>query len=340
MLGTCFAKWFCFNTPHPLIISGQAHYMLYPILAILGGLVLLVWSADRFVEGAAASAKNFGMSPLLIGLTIVSFGTSAPEMLVSFMASITDSGDLAVGNAVGSNIANIALVLGITAIIAPLPVKSGVLKKEIPLLIGITLLAGATLYDRQLSMLDGILLLAGLLVCLYMFAKFPGDGDAVSDDEEIPNFSTGKAIFWLVVGLAVLVASSRLLVWGAVEVATQLGVSELVIGLTIVAIGTSLPELAATVASALKNHHDIALGNIVGSNIFNLGAVMAIPGFVQTITIDPEAFSRDYVAMLIATLALLAFCLIQKPPRISRIEGGALFAGYAGYLYILYLSAA
>ncbi len=314
--------------------------MLFPILSILAGLVVLVWSADRFVIGAAATAKNSGMSPLLIGLTIVSFGTSAPEILVSLMASLNGSGNLAVGNAVGSNIANIALVLGITAMIAPLPVKSAVLKKEIPLLVGVTLLAGALLYDLHLSLMDGIILVTALLFCLLLFAKFQQSSDPndhLNDEtEEIPEMATKMAIFWLALGLTLLILSSRMLVWGAVEVATQLGVSELVIGLTIVAIGTSLPELAASVASALKKHHDIALGNVVGSNIFNLAAVMAIPGFVNPITMDAVAFNRDYLVMLAVTAALVIFCLIQRPARINRIEGGLLAAAYAGYMFVLY----
>ncbi len=314
--------------------------MLFPILSILAGLVVLVWSADRFVIGAAATAKNSGMSPLLIGLTIVSFGTSAPEILVSLMASLSGSGNLAVGNAVGSNIANIALVLGITAMIAPLPVKSAVLKKEIPLLVGVTLLAGALLYDLHLSLTDGIILVTALLFCLVLFAKFQQSSDPddhLNDEaEEIPEMATKTAIFWLILGLTLLIVSSRVLVWGAVEVATQMGVSELVIGLTIVAIGTSLPELAASVASALKKHHDIALGNVVGSNIFNLAAVMAIPGFVNPITMDAVAFNRDYLVMLAVTIALVIFCLIQKPARINRLEGGLLTAAYAGYMFVLY----
>lgn len=314
--------------------------MLFPILSIIAGLIILVWSADRFVIGAAATAKNSGMSPMLIGLTIVSLGTSAPEILVSVMASINDSGSLAVGNALGSNIANIGLVLGITAIIAPLPVKSAVLRKEMPLLLCITLLAGAVLYNLNITLLDGILLLASLAICLVMFAKFQKSSDPadrISDDaEEIPEMSTGKAIFWLILGLSLLVASSRVLVWGAVEIATYMGISELVIGLTIVAIGTSLPELAASVASALKNHHDIALGNIVGSNIFNIAAVMAIPGLVSPITLDAIAFNRDYMVMLGFTVLLLAFCLLQRPAKINRAEGGLLTAAYAGYMFVLY----
>lgn len=313
--------------------------MLYPILALLAGLVLLVWSADRFVIGAAGTAKNFGMSPMLIGLTIVSFGTSAPEILVSIMASTSGAGDLAIGNALGSNIANIALVLGITAIIAPLPVKSGVLKKELPLLLGVTLLAGVILFDLKLDRVDGIILLIALVTCLFLFNHFqknaPSD-ELSHEEDEIPELNTRTAIFWLIVGLVVLAVSSRMLVWGASEIAFSLGVSKLVVGLTIVAIGTSLPELAASIASALKNHHDIAIGNVVGSNIFNLVAVMAIPGLISPIGMEAVVLQRDYVTMLALTFILLAFALWQKPPSISRIEGIVLAAAYAGYLVLLY----
>ncbi|EAR61066.1 calcium/sodium antiporter [Neptuniibacter caesariensis] len=312
--------------------------MLYPILALIAGLVLLVWSADRFVIGAAATAKNFGMSPMLIGLTIVSFGTSAPEILVSLMAATSGAGDLAIGNALGSNIANIALVLGVTALIAPLPVKSGVLKKELPLLLGVTLLAGILLFDLQLNQLDGVILLIALGVCLYLFNRFQKSApdDELSEDEELPELETRQALFWLIVGLTILAVSSRMLVWGATEIALSLGVSKLVIGLTIVAIGTSLPELAASVASALKNHHDIAIGNVVGSNIFNLLAVMAIPGLISPIGVDAVVLQRDYIAMLGLTFALMAFALWQKPPSINRFEGSLLTAAYAAYLFLLY----
>lgn len=314
--------------------------MLYPILALLSGLVLLVWSADRFVMGAAATAKNFGMSPMLIGLTIVSFGTSAPEILVSIMAATSGAGELAIGNALGSNIANIALVLGITALIAPLPVKSGVLKKELPLLLAVTFLAGILLYDLKLTLTDSIILLISLAACLYLFSRFQKNAstdDQISDeDEELPDLKTPIALFWLIFGLIILAGSSKMLVWGASEIAYSLGVSELVVGLTIVAIGTSLPELAASVASALKNHHDIAIGNVVGSNIFNLAAVMAVPGLVSPIGMESEVLFRDYATMLGLTIALLAFALWQKPPSISRFEGGILAAAYAAYLILLY----
>jgi cation:H+ antiporter len=312
--------------------------MLYPILALITGLILLVWSADRFVLGAAATAKNFGMSPMLIGLTIVSFGTSAPEILVSLMASTSGAGDLAIGNALGSNIANIALVLGVTALIAPLPVKSGVLKKELPLLLGVTILAGILLFDLQLNRIDGIILLIALGVCLYLFSRFQknASNDSLAEDEELPTMENRSAIFWLITGLVILAISSKMLVWGASEIAYSLGVSKLVVGLTIVAIGTSLPELAASIASALKNHHDIAIGNIVGSNIFNLVAVMAIPGLVAPIGMEAIVLQRDYVVMLGLTFALLAFALWQKPPSINRFEGSILASAYAGYLVLLY----
>ncbi len=313
--------------------------MLYPIIALLVGFIILVWSADRFVIGAAGTAKNFGMSPMLIGLTVVSFGTSAPEILVSVMASTTGAGSLAVGNALGSNIANIGLVLGITALVAPLPVKSKVLKQEIPLLLAITFLAGGVLYDLYLGRMDSVILILSLIACLFLFTRFQrnaSDEDITDEEEELPDLPTKWAIFWLISGLLLLAGSSRLLVWGATEVATTLGVSELIIGLTIVAIGTSLPELAASVASALKGHTDIALGNIVGSNIFNIAAVMAVPGLLAPIELEPIVLIRDYGMTLGLTLLLALLALFQKPPKISRVEGGLLVTAYAGYLTLLY----
>ncbi|GGK80731.1 calcium/sodium antiporter [Amphritea balenae] len=313
--------------------------MLYPIIALIIGFIILVWSADRFVIGAAASAKNFGMSPMLIGLTVVSFGTSAPEILVSAMAATTGAGGLAVGNALGSNIANIGLVLGITALIAPLPVKSKVLKQEVPLLLAITLLAGGVLYDLYLGGFDAILLLLSLIGCLFLFARFQrsaSDDEIADEEEELPDLSTGKAIFWLLFGLTLLAGSSRLLVWGATEIASAMGISELIIGLTIVAIGTSLPELAASVASALKGHTDIALGNIVGSNIFNIAAVMAVPGFLAPVTLESVVLWRDYGVTFGLTALLAIFALLQRPPKINRAEGGLLVIAYAAYLGLLY----
>ncbi len=312
--------------------------MLYPIISLVIGLIVLVWSADKFIFGAASTAKNFGMSPLLIGLTIVSFGTSAPEILVSIVATLDNVGTLAIGNAIGSNIANIALVLGVTAIIAPLPVNDSVRSKEMPLMLAVTVIAGALLFNLKLDITDSVILFVALIVSLILFARFQRDAPH-NESDEIPEMSTATSVFWLIVGLALLVASSKALVWGATEIATSLGVSDLVIGLTIVAIGTSLPELAASVTSALKGHHDIAIGNVIGSNIFNIGAVMTIPGLASPVLLDSSVFSRDYLLMLALSLLLLVFCYLRKPASIKRLEGSILIGIYIAYMLVLYLTA-
>ncbi|WP_086481283.1 calcium/sodium antiporter [Oceanospirillum sanctuarii] len=310
----------------------------FSIAALIIGLALLVWSADRFIAGAAATARNFGMSPLLIGMTIVSIGTSAPEILVSAIAAIGGNPGLAVGNALGSNIANIGLVLGVTALIAPLPINMKLMRKEIPLLLGVTLLAGAVMLDGQITLVDSLILVTALVISLLWL--FKGDAESMADqEEEIPDMPQGKAIFWLLIGLAILIGSSRMLVWGAVNIATSFGVSDVIIGLTIVAIGTSLPELAASVASALKRHHEIALGNVVGSNIFNLLAVLPVPGFFATVAIDPEVMSRDYLTMAGLTFLVAALIvLMRKKGKLNRVEGGLLGLIYIGYLYVIYLA--
>lgn len=310
----------------------------FSIAALIIGLALLVWSADRFIAGAAATARNFGMSPLLIGMTIVSIGTSAPEILVSAIAAIGGNPGLAVGNALGSNIANIGLVLGVTALIAPLPINMKLMRKEIPLLLGVTLLAGAVMLDGQITLVDSLILVTALVISLLWL--FKGDAESMADqEEEIPDMPQGKAIFWLLIGLAILIGSSRMLVWGAVNIATSFGVSDVIIGLTIVAIGTSLPELAASVASALKRHHEIALGNVVGSNIFNLLAVLPVPGFFATVAIDPEVMGRDYLTMAGLTFLVAALIvLMRKKGKLNRVEGGLLGMIYIGYLYVIYLA--
>lgn len=312
--------------------------MLYPIISLVLGLIVLVWSADKFVFGAAGTAKNLGMSPLLIGLTIVSFGTSAPEILVSIMATLDDSGTLAIGNAIGSNIANIALVLGVTALIAPLPVSSTVKNKEMPLMLGVTVIAGALLFNLQLTIIDSIILFTALVISLVIFAKFQQKDDS-NDDDDIPTISTATGIIWFIIGLILLIASSKALVWGATQIATSLGVSQLVIGLTIVAIGTSLPELAASIMSALKGQHDIAIGNVIGSNIFNLGAVMTIPGLASTVDLQHDVFYRDYLLMLALSALLLTFCFLRKPAKIKRLEGSVFVAIYTAYMAVLYFTA-
>ena len=313
---------------------------------ILIGFAGLIWSADKFVLGAASIAGNFGVAPLIVGLTIVSFGTSAPEVVVSISASLKSAGDLAVGNAIGSNIANVALVLGATMLIAKIPVQRHILIDEMPILIGITILSGIFLYDANLNTWEGWTL-AALLVPLmwYLIHRKRKDFSETeiseeTDFEQVPNKA---AILWFLVGLIILIASSEMLVWGAKVTATHFGVSPLIIGLTVIAIGTSLPELAASITSALKGHHDIALGNIVGSNIFNLLAVMSIPGIIHPPTLDASIFVRDYAVMLATTL-LLAFALfivIKRTPAgqtalVGKTTGILLLACYIGYYLFLF----
>ena len=319
--------------------------MLSFAVALVLGFLFLVWGADRFVFGAAGTARNLGISPLIIGLTIVGFGTSAPEMLVSAVAAWQGNPGLAVGNAIGSNITNIALILGLTALVAPLATNSKLLRRELPLLL-VTMLAGlGFLVDGELSRLDGVVLMLGLAALVYWMvrtalAERNGDPLVSELSEGIPaEMSTPRALSWLGIGLLVLLVSSRLLVWGAVGIAEALGVSDLVIGLTVVALGTSLPELAASMASALRGEPDIAIGNVIGSNLFNLLAVLGIPGLIHPLGIGDDVLFRDYPVMLGLTLALFVMAYgIRSPGRINRVEGGVLLACYFGYQTLLYFS--
>src|SRR5690554_6569323 len=317
--------------------------MLMPILAVVGGLALLVWSADRFIDGAAATARHAGMPPLLIGMVIIGFGTSAPELVVSAFASIQGNPNLALGNGYGSNITNIALILGITALLSPIAVHSQILRKELPLLSVITLLAGYQLMDGEISGTDAWILL-GVFFLMMGWSITQGmrqRGDALGTDmeHELDSDGTmplGKAIFWLLLGLVLLVLSSRVLVWGAVDIASAMGVSDLVIGLTVVVIGTSLPELASSIIAVRKNEHDLALGNVIGSNMFNTLAVVGIAGAIHPMSVSPEVLTRDWVVMAGLTLSLFVLSYgFRGPGRINRIEGGlllAIFAAYTGYL--------
>jgi cation:H+ antiporter len=320
--------------------------MWFLILALILGFITLVWSADRFLSGAASTANHMGVSKMLIGLTVVSVGTSAPEILVAVAASLEGTGLLAVGNAIGSNIANIGLVLGITALIAPLPFSQTVLKAELPWLLGATLLALILLFDLELSFLDGILLLTGLGLILWRLVRNQQDGTEVSESiqeelDELQHMPKGQAIFWLVAGLLVLLVSAEVLVWSATQIAAALGVSELIIGLTIVAIGTSLPELAATVGSAIKGHSEIAIGNVVGSNILNILAVLAIPGLIGGTQVEMVALWRDCGMMLALTLLLALFAYaIGSQPVITRFEGMVMLAAWCGYNLLLLNQAA
>ncbi|OZB06158.1 MAG: calcium/sodium antiporter [Idiomarina sp. 34-48-12] len=318
--------------------------MLLAIAAIIVGLALLVWSADRFVDGAAATANHFGMPALLIGMVIIGFGTSAPEMVVSALASAQGNPGLALGNAYGSNITNIALILGITALLAPIAVASQVLKREAPMLIAITLLAAWPLIDGVITTLEAWILLAIFASYLgwSIYQGMTGSEDTLSGDfdQEIKESAMpiGRAITWLVIGLILLIVSSRILVWGAVDIATALGVSDLVIGLTVVAVGTSLPELASAIAAVRKNEHDLALGNVIGSNMFNTLAVVGIAGAITPISLEPLVLSRDWLMMTVLTFMLLIFAFRpnSRPNRINRIHGGIFVACYVGYtIYVL-----
>lgn len=316
---------------------------LYAIVAVIIGFILLTWSADRFVGGAAATARNWGISPMLIGLTVVSIGTSAPEILVSLMSAIQGHTDIAVGNAIGSNIVNMGLVLGLTALIAPLPVKSALARREIPWLLVVTLVAGACLMNNYLGLMESLVLLSGLFITLYLMITWQKSHpeEPLTDVDEIEEMSSSKAYVELIGGLALLLVSAQILVWGAKEIATLLGISELIIGLTVVAIGTSLPELAASVASAMRGHHDIALGNVVGSNIFNLLAVLSMPGLVAPGPLNESVFARDYPVMLAFTVLLAAMAMVGKKPKtLGRFSGVVLLAGYVCYAVWLYLQTA
>ncbi|MEP7704186.1 calcium/sodium antiporter [Paraglaciecola sp. 25GB23A] len=316
--------------------------MLLAVLALVFGLTLLVWSADRFVDGASAAARYGGMPPLLIGMLVVGFGTSAPEMVVSAMAAADGNPALALGNAYGSNITNIALIIGLVALLSPIKVNSQVLKKEIPLLLAITLFAGWQMFDHQLSRVDGWCLLGVFAVVMgwsvWQGMRNPQDGLSQDMDKELSNntMTLKQALSWLVLGLVLLIIASRLLVYGAVYIAQGLGVSDLVIGLTVVAIGTSLPELASSLMAIKKGEHDIALGNIIGSNLFNTLAVVGIAVLIEPMDVDPIILSRDWTLMFGLTLALLLLGIgYKKLGRINRLEGALLltvFFAYTAYL--------
>jgi cation:H+ antiporter len=324
--------------------------MLQAILAILIGFIILAWSADRFVNGAAALARHLGISPLIVGLTIVGFGTSAPEMVVSAIAALAGNTSLAIGNAIGSNIANIGLVLGITAIISPLFIASTILKREYPLMIAAMILVFVILIDGQLGQLEGIILfvsLLGVLVWTVFTGIREGQNTATTADDPLEKefeselalndiMPREKAIFWLLAGGILLVLSSRILVWGATTIATSLGISDLIIGLTIVAIGTSLPEIAASVASVLKGENDIAIGNVLGSNIFNSLGVIGLAALIHPTVVSPDVLYRDLPVMIGMSILLYMLVYSHKgQASLSRRSGFFLLSLYLAYLVIL-----
>ncbi len=320
--------------------------MLISIAQLAGGFILLVWGADRLVAGASALARNLGVSPLIIGLTIVAFGTSAPELVVSGVAASRGNPGLAVGNAIGSNIANIGMILGLTAIVYPLRVESETLKREYPLLmlimIAALIMAADFLYDRT----EGWLLLAGLVALIIWMIRYGlrlGTGDPLADEfaAEIPsNMPTKTAVFWLVVGLIILPVSSKFLVDGAIFIARSLEVSEAVIGLTIMAFGTSLPELAAALTSALREEDDLAIGNVIGSNMFNILGVLGIAAVIKPVDVDVMMLKQDFPVMFLFTMLLFFMAYgIQGPGRISRKSGILLLSMFVAYQILVWVTA-
>ena len=317
--------------------------MILEVCYFLIWLIILSWGADRFVFGASAFAKNLGVSPMIIGLTIVAMGSSAPEIMVAATASFNGNTDTAVGNALGSNITNIALVLGLTALLKPLSIASTTLKKEMPVLLLVSLLAVYFLSDHLLNKLEGIVLITLFFVVIggltwMSFNMEKGDLLQSETENEIPSgVPTSKALLWLVVGMILLPLSAHFMVDSAQIIARFFGLSELVIGLTVIAIGTSLPELAACIAGVLKNEDDLALGNIIGSNIFNLLAVLAMPGLIAPGLVDENAATRDSYVMLALTGLLIIFSFNLKGSRcINRVEGLLLFACFCGYQFLLF----
>lgn len=315
------------------------------IVSIVVGLVLLVWSADKFVDGASNVARYFGMSPLLIGMVIIGFGTSAPEMVVSALASLQNNPGIALGNAYGSNITNIALILGLTSLIVPIQVHSQVLKKELPILLVITLISIGLLLDLEISRLDAVILLfifIGLMTwTIFEGLKNKSDTYAAEVSEELKQHKEPlkKSVFMLIFGLFILILSSRILVFGAVGIAAALGVSDIIVGLTVVAVGTSLPELASSLIAAKKGESDMALGNILGSNLFNTLAVVGIAGFISPPTIDKSILYRDLSTMTLLTVSLFIFGYgFKKQGCINRFEGALLLLSYIVYTTYLILT--
>ncbi|WP_019895873.1 calcium/sodium antiporter [Hydrogenovibrio halophilus] len=319
--------------------------LILPAFLLLIGLVLLVWSSDQFIEGAASTAIHLNISPLVIGIVVLGFGTSAPEIFVAVLASLDDSPGLAIGNVVGSNIANIGLVLGVAALVAPIAIKSSLLKREFPILLAISILGIVLMLDKDLDMTDGLILLGLLFIVIFWMIRAnkkiqPDDPlaeETLHELEDLPKMSLKKSLVILLVGLVLLVASAKMMVWGAVDIAQIFNIPDVVIGLTIVAVGTSLPELAAAISAARKGESDLMIGNILGSNLFNLLAVMSMPALLAPSLIENSTLIQDYPIMLALTLAMLLVALPRKgKAEITKVEGGLLLASFIGYMILLY----
>lgn len=318
--------------------------MTLPFIALAVGLAVLIWSAERFVDGAAATARHIGVPPLLIGMVIIGFGTSAPELMVSAFSALQDNPGIALGNAYGSNITNIALILGVAALIRPVVLESNVLRSELPILTAVTMLAGYQLWDGEIGRTDAFALLAVFATLLAWSIRQGLQKQRTRYGEEVEEAIAAKhlplrsALMRLVVGLVLLIVSSRALVWGAVEIARGFGVSDLLIGLTIVAVGTSLPELASAIAAIRKNEHDLVLGNVIGSNMFNTLPVVGIAGAIAPMRVEPDVLTRDLPVMAVLTLSLFIFGYgfrRDRAGRINRVEGAVLVSAYIGYMSYL-----
>ena len=317
--------------------------MILNIFYLLIGLFLITIGAEKFTAGASSIARNFGIPPIIIGLTIVAIGTSAPEIVVSLIAVLDGNANLAIGNAIGSNITNIALILGVTALIKPISVESSLLKKEYPIMFGVIFIGGLLSLDFKLSPIDFTILIT-LLIIYLSYLSYSGIRYRKSETLKlealscIPDkLSNKKSFFYLFFGLILLPISSKLIVLGASEIALALGFSELVIGLSIVALGTSLPELATSIASIIKKEESLAIGNILGSNIFNLLAVYSIPGLTYT-HLNFIVLYRDYYLMTLLSFLAYAMSLNFKNNKgvISRFEGGLLVLIFIGYEVVLF----
>jgi len=316
--------------------------MLLAILGLITGLVCLVYGADRFVIGAGSTARNLGVSPLIIGLTIVGFATSAPEILVGSVAAWQGKTVIALGNAIGSNITNIALVLGTTVVLIPITVNSKTLLREYLFMLAAIMLALLVLIDQELSRIDGGILLVMMVAVTWViiiFSRRSKKTDLLLNEfqQELDTpLSVKKSSWLLIIGLVLLIGGAELLVRSAVIIAQKFGLSDLVIGLTIIAIGTSLPELAASIMSVIKKEPELAIGNIVGSNMYNMLAVLSIPALINPTRFEQAVLIRDYPIMLGLTLLMGWMVFIHGAGRFSRMEGVFLLGCFSAYQYLLF----
>ncbi|MDC9623013.1 calcium/sodium antiporter [Xenorhabdus sp. XENO-7] len=319
--------------------------MFLTIALLITGLILLVYGSDRLVYGAAVFARSLKIPPYIVGLTIMGIGTSLPELMVSITAAQDGLPNMAVGNAIGSNITNLLLITGAASLIRPITVKSDILRRELPLMLLITAFVGYILADNYLSRLDGIVLLLTALFFISLMIKMTTisqddglDSYTQERDAELPvEGNKGIALLWVVLGLIILPISTRMVIDNAAVVARIYGISELIIGLTILAVGTSLPELATSIAAAIKGENDMAMGNIIGSNVFNITLVLGIPGILSPSAISPQAFSRDFWVMMAASVLFTIFCLGRKH-RLNRLNGVLLLGCFIAYFVVLFVS--